>query len=203
MENINEEVLITDEDVQEEEYAPEVLESDETDWKAEAQKLKGIAKRRATKLAKLKEQIVKKTEAPVSPKPESEKKPIEKKSVEFDYGQKAFLNTEGIKTDEEREYLLTTMEKTGEELDVLIKDEFIQNKLKSIRDKKEVVEATPTGTKRGSSSAASDSVEYWIAKGELPTDPMLRRKVVNERIHLEKDGNKFASQSVVSNVNVR
>jgi hypothetical protein len=62
-------------------------------------------------------------------------------------------------------------------------------------------DATPSSTKKAPSSG-KDTVEYWLAKGELPTgDPELKRKVVNAKIAGEKAANtNTAEGSVISSI---
>src|SRR3990167_4022134 len=67
MEKIDTTVEIKDEDIKEEDFTSEELEADTTDWKAKALELKGIAKRRATQLAKAKEKLNAKPEIPAKP----------------------------------------------------------------------------------------------------------------------------------------
>lgn len=119
------------------------------------------------------------------------KHPVEKKTEEprtksndFDYGQLAFLTAKGIEADEEVDFVKTIVNNTGRDLKDVISDDYVQSKLKTMREDKAVKAAVPSGTKRTNQSAV-DTVEYWIAKGELPTDTELRRKVVNARIEKE------------------
>src|SRR3990167_10062469 len=51
------EIDIKDEDLKEDDFTPEELDAEDVDWKAKAQELKGIAKRRATQLRKAKEAL--------------------------------------------------------------------------------------------------------------------------------------------------
>src|SRR3990167_10001947 len=101
----NDQVEIKDEDVKEEDFTPEELESDTTDWKAKAQELKGIAKRRATQLAKAKEKLKSvpepKVDAPPQPKNDAIKNPNEP-----DYAKLAFLKSEGVKHQDDMKYVL-------------------------------------------------------------------------------------------------
>lgn len=190
MGNSNEGIENLDEELNEDldEELDESLDEDTTDWKAEAKKQAGIAKRNATKLKKLQTKPETKTET----KKESETKET------LDYGQKAFLVANGIKGKEEidlvKEYLAN-----GKELDDVVENKHFQNDLKDLREAKAVKDATPSGSKR-SGTSARDSVDYWLAKGELPpTDQVqLRRDVVNARMKKETSGNKFSSNPVVS-----
>lgn len=101
-------------------------------------------------------------------------------STKQDYGQKAYLVAQGIKDPEEQEVVFNAMQRTGDELENVVNDEFIQNKIQKLRNDKEAEQATPKSSGR-SGSPASDSVEYWVQKGELPPKdqkPQLRRDVL-------------------------
>lgn len=188
MANVNDEVVIEDADVQEDDFTPEELADDKTDWKAKAEELKGIAKRRATQLKKFRD--AKKPEAKATPEKKEEKKG-------FDYAEKAYLKSSGL-APTEFSLVEDIMKNTGKSLDDVLESKYFQAELKEMRDNKASKDAIPNGSKR-STSSARDSVEYWIAKGELPpTDQIdLRRKVVNTRMKAEKDRSVFASKSVV------
>src|SRR3990167_10145160 len=95
MEKMDTTVEIKDEDIKEEDFTPEELEADSTDWKAKALELKGIAKRRATQLAKAKFKL---SEVKPEIKPKPQDKSIENKQEpnEPNYGRLAFLNSRGI-----------------------------------------------------------------------------------------------------------
>ncbi len=169
-ENENNEVEETEE---EETTEPtETSKEDETDWKAEALKYKAILDRNKNKKAKIK------TEA--------------KKSDEFDYGELAFLNANDIKDSDEIDFAKKLQKQTGQELRDLIGDEYFQSKLNSYREGRATEKAMPKGSKRSNNSTV-DSVDYWIAKGELPPVEQreLRYKVVNARIKKEEAGTKF------------
>lgn len=150
-------------------------DEDTTDWKAEALKAQGIAKRLKTKLEK-------------AGKPETK---TESKNTGLDYGQKAYLVANGIKGADERalvdEYLAS-----GKELEDIIENKHFQNDLKDLRDERATKEATPSGTKR-SNTSARDTVEYWIAKGEMPPveEVELRRKIVNAKMKSGSNSSPF------------
>jgi hypothetical protein len=196
MSDPNEEVI---EDVIE---VPEIIEAtdeegnDVTDWKALAQankelalKNQGIAKRYRTKFEKSKE--VK----PVVVEPVAK---VEPKSDNLDYGQKAFLIANGVKEADEIGLVKDIMANTGKSLDDVMASKYFQAELKELRDAKVVAEAVPSGSKRTGQSSKS-TVEYWIAKGELPpvAERELRQQVVNARIKTEKGGSIFTENPVV------
>ncbi len=155
--------------------------NDTTDWKALAlerhelaKKNQGIAQRFKTKLEKAKE----KAEAPVEKK--------KGKTDEFDYGQKAYLKASGIDSTE-FDFVKAQMESSGKDIDSLLSSGYFQAELKGIRDAKSVAQATPSAS-RGAEAPSTSKVDYWIAKGELPTDKALRAAVVEKKIELARKG---------------
>jgi len=182
MTNENEDVVVEEID-----ELPEVEEGqdDTTDYKAEAQKFQGIAKRYQTKLKKLSE---KPAEQSVEKATTEQPKP---KSDELDYGQKAFLVANDIKAQDEIKLVQAVMKDTGKSLEQVLESKYFQAEIKEMREKKQTDDATPSKSNRSNNSAKND-VEYWIAKGELPDDVELRRKVVNARIDRDSKKNPFA-----------
>lgn len=122
------------------------------------------------------------------------------KPGEFDYGQKAYLVASGIKEAKEVKLVKDFMKNTGKDLDAVIESKYFQAELKELREAKATTDAVPKGQKR-SGQTSRDSVDYWVAKGELPpaSEVELRRKVVNAKMAAQKGGNNFTTQSVVGN----
>lgn len=132
------------------------------------------------------------------------KHPVEKKEEsqtqktnELDYGQKAFLLANGIKGTDEINLVKTVMQNTGKSLDDVLESKYFMAEIKELREIKSSEEAMPQGSKK-SGASSKDTVEYWIAKGELPpsTDRELRQKVVNARIKSESTSRMFTDNSV-------
>lgn len=163
--------------------------NDLTDWKAFALKNQGIAKRFKTKLEKAKELIKTNAEKP--------KEPEKKEKEGFDYAEKAYLKASGIQTDE-YPFVQEVLKSTGKSLDDVLESKYFQNELKERREEADTKKAIPEGTKR-SSGAPIDSVDYWLAKGELPPKEQseLRRKVVNAKIKKAQQESKFTPNSIV------
>jgi len=164
-------------------------EVDETDWKAEAQKLQQKAIRQREKTKELKAKLAEK-ETVVDKAVKTPDKP-----TDFDYGQKAFLKSYGIDGADERELVKTFMSRTGDDLDTVINDDILQAKLKSLRDAKVAKEAVPSSTGR-SASAQGNKLDYWLAKyqtsGNLAEVPKeLQRDVLNARLKAEEQTRKF------------
>jgi len=157
-------------------------QDDTTDYKAEALKYQGIAKRYKTKFEKSKE---------VKPevKPEIESKP----TGEFDYAQKAYLAANGFKDADELKVAQDIIKATGKSLDEVIESKYFLAEINELREQKKTKDAIPSKTNR-SGNSSKDNVDYWINKGELPPKDQweLRTKVVNERIKRENGKNIFA-----------
>lgn len=191
MEKEIDKVEIKDEDTLEEDFSEEELANEETDWKAKAQELKGIAKRRATQLGKAKAKLseIKDPEPKVEPEPQDKTK-----SSELDDGQLALLIAKGIDIDNEAELELVKEYMTGTDkpLKDIVSNKFFQNDLKELKEAKEAKDALPSSSKR-SAGSARDKVDYWIKKGEMPPydQPELREAYVNAKLKTKTDGNPF------------
>ena len=181
-----EEIVDETEEVVEDDEIEEVEDNDTTDWKAVALRNQGIAKRLKTKLEKSKTEsdTVKKTESA--------------KNKGFGLVEKTFLKASGISSNE-FDFVREYAESSGIAIDELVEKKWFQNELKEFRDSNAVKVATPSGTRR-SGASPRDSVDYWIAKGELPPkdQPKLRRDVVNARLKQTADKSKFTNDSVIS-----
>lgn len=182
----NEEVVEPSEEL------PEVVpiaegEEDTTDWKAESVKWEGLARRNHRELTKLK----------ATPKPEPVAPSNEKKG--FDYGEKAYLRAEGVSA-EDFDFAHELMRESGKKsIEDLLASRGFQLALKDRKDAREVQNAIPEGSKR-SQQSARNTVEYWVAKGELPPADQyeLRKAVVKaEREALKKGQSKFSPNPVV------
>lgn len=121
-----------------------------------------------------------------------------KKSDEFGYDKKAFLFANGIKESTEIELVKDIVANTGKSLEEVLESKYFKAELTEMREAKASADALPKGTKRTGQSA-QDTVEYWIAKGELPpaSDRELRRKVVNAKMEKKKSNNRFTNNPVV------
>jgi hypothetical protein len=109
-----------------------------------------------------------------------------------DLGEKAYLIANGIKTPEEINLAKRLSKETGKDIESLLATTYFQTELKDFREKKATADAIPNGNKRANNSAV-DTVEYWIAKGELPptSEVELRRKVVNAMIKKDETKGQF------------
>jgi hypothetical protein len=194
----NDQIDIKDEDTKEEDFSEAELADETIDWKAKAAELKGIAKRRATQLAKAKEKLA---GAKVEPKPSPTAKP---EFEDFDDGQYAYLTAKGIEDDGEIAIVKTAVKESGRSLRDVLKMKYLQEELKEYREAKATKEATPTGTNRSPGGAATSKVDFWLAKGEMPPNTpenyQLRRDVVNAKLKRLENANKF-TDNAVGNVN--
>ena len=132
-------------------------------------------------------------------KKEIKKKPevIDKKTnepSEFDYGEKAFLNANGIKGVDELKKVKDFQIATGKSLDEVIENKYFLADLKDFRDDNIAKGAMPDGSRGTSGGSAKDGVDYWIKKGEMPPKdkPDLRKQYVNEKYKREKNVSHFA-----------
>lgn len=151
----------------EENEAAEVAEVDATDWKAEALKYKAILDRNKNKKRE--------------PAKQSNSK---QNSNEFGYGEKAFLNANGIKGSKEIEFVQNELKQSGSELDSLLENDYFTARLEKFRALNATAEATPTGNRSGSQPL--DSVEYWMSKPIKDVPQEMRIKVVNAKLAKEK-----------------
>lgn len=150
------------------------------------------------KVARLKRQL-KKAQNELGVESETETKAV-RKSIELDYGQKAYLIANGVKGSSEFNLVKEIMTDTGKPLEEVVDSRYFQTRLKeerSLANSKAASDAA-TGSMKGSPSAR-DTTEYWLAKGELPPTHMttLRREVVNARMKQEADTGHFTDTPVV------
>jgi len=161
---------------------------DTTDWKSKAEEAEKRIKTLEFKASKRRE----KTKGSKSQASES---------GELDYGHIAFFNSnsETKISESDEEFILKTMDDTGKSQKDLLGKKWFMEELKEHQGTKTVKEAIPSTTKR-SSSAARDSVDYWISRGEMPpTDQVeLTRKVLNKRIDIAGRGSRFSNNPVVN-----
>lgn len=205
MENKNEIGEIKDEDISEEDFSEEILANEDTDWKAEALKLKGIAKRRATQLKKVKDADAKaqeeaKAKAKKEEKKPEESKPQDKKSdEEFGLLEKSYLRSADIVDEDEIELVKKLMKETGKDIDKLIESKYFKSELEELRTTKKNEKATSNVRGGKGTTKATDNPEYWIAKGVPPTaeqvpDRKTRAKIARAMMASTKSGKKFYNE---------
>lgn len=161
----------------EEEVVEETIEETPEEHKEEAPEEKpqeSLADRKA-RLERQLGQVNKKlgVEAPKTEKKSS-------KSDGLDYGQKAFLTTNGIKGAKEFEFVNAELKASGEDLDSLLENEYFVSRLEKFRALNKTSDAVPKGSRSG--SVPTDTTEYWSNKPieEVPAE--MRQKVVNAKL---------------------
>jgi hypothetical protein len=154
----------------------ETQETEEsTDWQARARELEGRLKRAEKKLSRYDGDTPAKAPS---------------KTGEFDYAQKAYLVANGVKGNDEMKLVKEIMANTGRSLDQVLESKYFTAELNEIREMKKTQDAIPSNSKRTTQSG-KDSVEYWLAKGELPEDRELRSKVVKAKWKTSSSVNPF------------
>lgn len=133
------------------------------------------------------------------PKTEKQADKGASKKGELDYGQKAFLKASGIQNDAEMTLVQEYVKDSGKSLEAVLANKAFVADLKDLRDADAASDAIPEGKRGG--NAARDSVEYWVAKGELPPNTPenteLRRKVVAAKMKKASGGSPFSKNPVV------
>lgn len=183
-------ITMTNEEIQDEAIEEENLDAEldeDTDWKAEALKARGIAKRYKTKFEKTK----------IDVKAEEKAEKILAKKEGFDYAEKAYLKASGI-GEEDFDLVFNWTKETGKSIDEILKNKYFQTELQDALDLRKSREAIPAGSKRAVLSSR-DSVEYWLAKGELPpqSEKELRQKVVNAKMKGQAEKSQFSERPIV------
>jgi hypothetical protein len=134
----------------------------------------------------------------------NERKPSKKDSKSEDHSnnkpdlaEKAYMRTMGLDTVEKQELARQAMLDTGKDLDAIMASKWFQEDLAALATKA----AIPTNKGRTGNPSATDTVDYWIKKGELPPNTpensQLRRDVVNAKVKAETSGSPFSSTPVV------
>lgn len=185
-------IVIDNDDVSEVPALPVATEGTTIDWEAEAKKYQGIATRRGTKLSKVKTTL--------ETKPVVEAKADQgNKGVELDYGQKAFLIANGVKDADDMKFVQGVMKDSGRSLEDVLASAYTQGELKTRGEERATKAAMPNASDNRQGSPTRDTVDYWLAKGELPPADQveLRRKVVNAKIAKANSKSHFTKQSVV------
>jgi hypothetical protein len=149
------------------------------------------------KVARLKRQLAREERKLGKGKTDEQPKP-QTKPGEFGLVEKTYLKSEGIKGADEIKLVKEFMKNTGKSLDSVVESKYFQAELKELRESRAATDATPKGKNR-SGQSSRDTVEYWVAKGELPPADQveLRRQVVNAKMAAQKTGNVFSSRPVI------
>ena len=125
-----------------------------------------------------------------------EKKPdkpdeLDKSDKALEIAQHALLNSSGYKASEQQDYVFEQAKKLKVDVSEIVNDDYHKSKLKAISDKLAVQGNMPKGGGTGG-GGASDSVEYWLAKDELPPDQELAEKVVEAKKKKDSGSKQFS-----------
>lgn len=145
-----------------------------TDWQARARELEGRLKRAEKKLSRN----------------DSDSTKAPSKTGDFDYGELAYLAAKNIETNDELKLVKDIMSNTGKNLREVLQSKYLTAELNEMREMKKSQNAIPNSSKRTSQSG-KDTVDYWLAKGEMPPDRELQSKVVKAKIAANSSNFRF------------
>lgn len=179
----NEKEVITDSETSEEVETDESIdESDESTEEVKEDKPKLTDEEKLARIEGQRKRLLKK----MGREEKSEKEPkVEPKSTtgKLNETQLDYLDLKGITESEDVDIIQEVIKKTGMTVREALKDEWVEGKLKANKEKRELLDATPSSTKRGKGSAdayATAKAEYERT-GKLPADFELRSRIVNEK----------------------
>lgn len=162
------EVEVTEAPVETTEETTEDVQ-DTTDWKAEHDAVLGRLKRAETKLGKVK--VEKEVE-----------KIVEKQKGELDETQLDYLDLKGISDEDDIDLIHQVMQKTGQTVRQVLKDDYVQERLAKNKAQREVKDAMPSSKGRNGNSQNTDlalAIAKFESTKELPADFELASKVVD------------------------
>jgi hypothetical protein len=160
-------------------------QAETTDWETKAKEMEADNAKLSRQLNRAK----KKADAPAARQQKTNQ------SDGLDYGQKAYLKTEGIESSE-FDFVQDQMQESGLSLDSLLSNNYFKSELQTKRDAASVEAATP-GNTRGAPEGATTKAEYWMDKDFSEVPPELKREVLNKKVEREKGAQHFSSQGVV------
>lgn len=139
------------------------------------------------------------------PAPKPQAKAQSTKTNEVDLGQLGFHNSKTgslkIETDADVDYLRDTMAETGKSQEQVLNSKWFAAELKEQRKSQTIQEAVPYGNAPRSNEPASNKVDYWVNKGQMPPNTpqnqQLRRDYVNKRTEIEKSASQFSQNPIV------
>lgn len=131
-----------------------------------------------------------------SEKPEPKKEEVSKEGL--DRIDRAILRGEKITSQDEIELVESIKRETGKDVESILESRYFKSELKALREDKMSDDATPKSNNRATSQNRN-TVEYWLAKGEMPpmSEPKLRQDYVNARISKEKSRSQFSETPIV------
>lgn len=168
-------------------------ESSETEEQAEEDpRLKELQDQIADLTGKLKRATKQKSE------PKKESKTIKSETGELDWGQKAYLRSEGIEPSE-FDFVQEQIEESNLPLEKLLSNNYFKSQLQERRNAAAVEKATP-GNTRGATKSSRAEPAYWVDKPFSDVPDELKRDVLNLKIAKES-GPRHSSQRVVYGTN--
>jgi hypothetical protein len=134
-----------------------------------------------------------------NPPPKEEKVENKEPSDEFGLTELTYLKVEGIKTDEEIDFVTEQLKEanlTKDNLPKLLGNKYFQSALEDFRSTKAKEKATSGIKGSRGTTKATDSVEHWVAKGVPPTkeqvpDRKTRAKIARALIDSSKSSKQF------------
>lgn len=126
--------------------------------------------------------------------PKKESKNITKETGDLDWGQKAYLRTEGIESTE-FDFVQEQLDESNLPLEKLISNNYFKSQLQEFRDQKSAEKATP-GKTRGATKSAKTEPAFWLDKDfkDVPED--MKRAVLNLKLEQET-GARHSSQKII------
>jgi len=101
---------------------------------------------------------------------------------EFGLLEKSYLRSADIVGEDEIELVKKLMEETGKEIDMLIETKYFKSELEELRSRKATEKATSNVRGGRGETKASETPEYWIAKGVPPTAEQVPDKAARVKI---------------------
>lgn len=178
MDEIEQDEIIEDTEVEElDEETEEVKETPKETPEAKLARIEREAKQLRKKLGKEEPEPKAKVEAKKESKPDG-----------LDDTQLDYLDLKGISDQDDIDLIEKIMNRTGQSVREVLKDDYVQSKLESSKKAREVKDATPSGTKRSGNqtSDASAIIAKFEATGQMPDDFDARQVVVDFLVKKDK-----------------
>lgn len=170
------------------------IDLDDTEHEETRETRKETDEARLARLDRQASQLRKKLGVPTEKPAE---KVTEEKKEGLDRIDKAILRAEKITNSDEIALVQDIMKETGKDIEDVLESRYFKAELKALRDENTAQDALPSNSK-SSSQSNRNSVEYWVAKGEMPpaSEPKLRQDYVNARIAKTKERSMFSDNPI-------
>lgn len=128
---------------------------------------------------------------------EKKAEPVEERKEGLDRIDKAILRAEKITNSDEIQLVQDIMRETGKDIEDVLESRYFKTELKAMREESNAQDALSSNSKRAGNSNRN-TVEYWIAKGEMPpaNEPKLRRDYVNAKIAKTSARSQFSDNPI-------